>query len=359
MSSEKTEEHCLMIAVGMWICDLKNKIFGGMIKRSLGTSREVTVVAKTGKSRQDQEEDEVQYEWVARRLQTWESQSYTQRNSQTCYKCKTSSSIQADLLSPCNSFRTADQRWRALAHWPKREVTSWRLDSLMSRLVLRQHRRNSYLSLIRPEAPGPYWGLYSHSSSHIGSHSVKWKWFIIRKMLNKFIDTWGAVAERLPWICRSLVQIPVVPLYWCVITLSKLFTRIYSGQLSLSSFRGWLISTSFSGGLKSFVGLQGAWMPNEAYADNGEFGEFTYASSRRLRSYFAKRLTCHLMLRWPWSTIKYVRCFKNGPNFNFFLKSNKIQKLTSMKLGWMIEKWGRDKTRNLTQCQIYISPEIT
>jgi len=64
---------------------------------------------------------------------------------------ETSSSIQADLLSSCNSFRTADQRWRALTQWPKWEDTSWHLDSLMSRLVSWQQRRNSSLSLIRPE----------------------------------------------------------------------------------------------------------------------------------------------------------------------------------------------------------------
>jgi len=40
------------------------------------------------------------------------------------------------------------------------------------------------------------------------------------------------------WICRSQVQIPAVTLFQRVISLSKLFTHIYSGQLSLSSFRG-------------------------------------------------------------------------------------------------------------------------
>ena len=65
---------------------------------------------------------------------------------------ETSSLVRAELLSSCNSFRTADRRSRAVTHWPKREDTSWRLDSLMSRLVSRQHRRKSSLSLLsRPE----------------------------------------------------------------------------------------------------------------------------------------------------------------------------------------------------------------
>ena len=52
------------------------------------------------------------------------------------------------------------------------------------------------------------------------------------------------------------------------ITLSRLFTHVYSGQLSLSSFRGRQISTSFGWGIR----LQGAWMHHETYAAEGEIG---------------------------------------------------------------------------------------
>ena len=75
---------------------------------------------------------------VARWLQTWESQSMTQNSPRTCHKTK--HQHQVDWLSSCNSFRTADKRWRAVTHWPKREDTSWQLDSFMSWLVSWQHR---------------------------------------------------------------------------------------------------------------------------------------------------------------------------------------------------------------------------
>jgi len=62
---------------------------------------------------------------------------------------------------------------------------------------------------------------------------------------------------------RMQVQIPVGTLFRRLIFLSNLLTRIYLGQLNLSSFRGRLISISFGWGLKSFVRLQGDWMRHE------------------------------------------------------------------------------------------------
>jgi len=66
---------------------------------------------------------------------------------------------------------------------------------------------------------------------------------------NESLDQWSHLGHVISsigddfWICRSQVQIPAVPLFRSVITLSKLFTRIYSGQWGLSSFLGRLIST--------------------------------------------------------------------------------------------------------------------
>jgi len=51
-----------------------------------------------------------------------------------------------------------------------------------------------------------------------------------------------------------------------IITLSKLFSRIYPGQLSLLSFQGQYIRTSFGWVLNSFKHLQGAWMHHGTYA---------------------------------------------------------------------------------------------
>jgi len=43
-------------------------------------------------------------------------------------------------------------------------------------------------------------------------------------------------------------------------------------------------------------------MHHETYAAKGEFGEFTLARGRRLRSYFAKRHTCMLIAQFKASS---------------------------------------------------------
>ena len=57
-----------------------------------------------------------------------------------------------------------------------------------------------------------------------------------------------------------------VPFDRCIITLSKLFTHIYSSQLSLSSCHGQLFITSFGFLIVVIPQLQSAWMRRRTYA---------------------------------------------------------------------------------------------
>jgi len=106
----------------------------------------------------------------------------------------------------------------------------------------------------------------NNSSTKVGLSHVRiinnlLRMSIIDDLFSSFLNSSG-LRRGMRWlsgflICRSQVQISAVTLFRRVITSSKLFTHIYSGQLSLSSFRGRYISTSFGWGSKSFCALVG------------------------------------------------------------------------------------------------------